>query len=216
MTGEAKEKRRQGLDWPGHEDAETMIGDVRLRNIEDCARVIFRDQIPGDFVECGVWRGGATIFMAGLLSEWSDSRKVWVCDSFQGCPEPSPDQYPKDKGDPHHTFKFLAIPKAEVEANFVRYGLNGPHVRFVEGFFRDSLPGPIEQIALLRADGDMYESQTQILEALYDKVSPGGFVIIDDYYNIAGSHHAVNDFREQRKVTAPMVQVDWCAAYWRK
>ena len=214
MTGQALESRRVGLDWPGHGDAETMIGDVRLQNIVELGTTILQEKIPGDFVECGVWRGGATILMAGLLDEADClDRYVWVCDSFEGCPKGTG----KHEGDPHHTYKFLAVSQEEVQANFVKYQLLSTFVRFVKGFFKDSLPHPdMKQIALLRADGDLYESQMQILEALYDKVSVGGFVIIDDYYNIASSHQAAQDFRKQRGITSPMIKVDWCAAYWRK
>lgn len=223
MEGEALEKRSKGLDWPGQGDAETMIGVERLTNIEDLAGEVFRHSIPGDFVECGVWRGGATIFMAGIISQEyendaisgsaSEYRRVFVCDSFEGCPQGTGSY----SDDPHHTFHFLKVTEEEVRKNFERYNLLGQNVKFVKGWFKDSLPqAPIDQIALLRADGDLYESQMQILTSLYDKVSPGGYVIIDDYYNIAGSHHAVNDFREKRGITSPMVRVDWCAAYWRK
>lgn len=223
MEGEAFDKRSKGLDWPGQGDAETMIGLERLTNIEELGGNVIDEDVPGDFVECGVWRGGATIFMAGVLAD-SDylndpttgrPRCVWVCDSFEGCPEGNPN-YPQDQGDPHHTFKFLSVSENEVRRNFQKYNLLDDNIKFVKGWFENSLPGPIEKIALLRADGDLYSSQSQILNALYDRVSPGGYVIIDDYYNIAGSHHAVNDFREKRGITSPMIRVDWCAAYWRK
>lgn len=216
--GQARDNRSKGLDWPGAGDAETMIGDERMDNIRELATLVLRDGIPGDFVECGVWRGGATIFMQGILKAYGEhtNRQVWVCDSFEGCPEPSPEQYPADREDPHHTFKFLAVSQDEVEANFHRYGLMDRNVRFVKGFFKDTLPHQdMRQIALLRADGDMYESQTQILEALYPLMAPGGVVIIDDYYNIAGSHKAVDDYRARRRVKGDLNRVDWCAAWWR-
>lgn len=220
MTGQEQEQeleqRRQGLDWPGAGDAETMIGEVRLQNILDLGAQLLDDPgVPGDFVECGVWRGGATILMAGLLTERRELgyRKVWVCDSFEGCPKGTGDH----AADPHHTYKFLAVPQKEVEENFRKYNLMSENIRFVPGFFKDTLPPEgMRQIALLRADGDLYESQTQILEGLYDKVADRGFIIIDDYYNIDSSHRAVEDFRSRRGITSPMIRVDWCAAYWRK
>lgn len=219
MTGDARAKREQGLDWPGQGDAETMIGDVRLKNIEELVTRVLKDEVPGDLVECGVWRGGACIFMAGILADQlpkyglTPQRCVWVCDSFEGCPKGTGEH----ADDPHHTYDFLKVDEDQVRQNFIRYDLLADNVRFVKGFFKDTLPCvDMSQIALLRADGDLYESQMQILEALYNRVAPGGFVIIDDYYNISGSHHATNDFREERGIDAPMVKVDWCAAYWRK
>lgn len=222
LSGVALTQRLVGRDWPT-DGAETMIGDTRLLNIQMLAQTVIRENIPGDFVECGVWRGGAAIFMAGVLADNQDDpmapnrqlRRVWVCDSFKGCPAPNPARYPRDEGDAHHMLSFLGVSQTEVKENFMKYGMLRPDVHFIEGFFKDSLPGPIQQISLLRVDGDLYESQMQVLEALYFRISPGGYVIIDDYYNLPGSHHATNDFRRTHGIGNPLVRVDWCAAYWR-
>lgn len=212
---ERRKVRSLGQDWPP--DAETMIGLVRLENIQYLIEIVESEGIPGDVMECGVWKGGATILMAGVLEALDNkTRRVWVADSFQGLPKPNPEQYPVDQGDPHHTYKFLAVSQADVQKNFERYSLMSDRVQFLPGFFKDSLPGPVEKLAVLRVDADMYESTTQALEALYPKVSPQGFVIIDDYYNIRGCHEAVEDFRKRHEIDAPLVRVDWSAAYWRK
>jgi hypothetical protein len=194
------------------DDAETMIGHRRLDNIEECADIIFRDDVPGDLLEAGVWRGGACVFMRALIDDEPD-RRVWVADSFQGLP---PSTHPVDVGynADYKAWGSLAVSREAVEANFRRYGLLDDRVRFLEGFFRDTLPGPVEQLALLRVDGDMYESVTQTLEALYSRVSPGGFVVIDDYAG-AAARLAVDDFRTRLVIKNPMTQVDWTAVYWR-
>lgn len=106
--------------------------------------------------------------------------------------------------------------RQEVEQNFLKYGLLDAQVRFLEGWFRETLPtAPIERLCVLRLDGDMYESTMVALESLYDRVSPGGFVIVDDYLAVPGCRAAVDDFRRTRGITAELVPIDWSGHYWR-
>jgi predicted O-methyltransferase YrrM len=111
----------------------------------------------------------------------------------------------------------LAVSLGEVKANFDCYDLLDEQVVFVQGFFSDTLPslnaGPF---ALIRLDGDMYESTYVALDALYPKLSPGGFIIIDDYGAIEQCRQAVTDYRAKFDIAAPMQQVDWTAVYWQK
>jgi O-methyltransferase len=215
LEGEAKLIRMWGGDWP--KTSETMIGHVRLDNLEECARIVFAEHVPGDFLEAGVWRGGACIFLRALLNleDGGPKRVVWVADSFEGLPPPNEEKYPVDRGDGHHAVDFLRVGLDEVRANFQRYGMLDEHVRFLKGWFKDTLPGPVGELAILRLDGDMYESTIQTLEALYDRVSPGGFVIIDDY-SLIGARTATDDFRASRDIAAPLVHIDWTGVFWRK
>jgi O-methyltransferase len=214
LEGEAKLRRMWGGDWP--ETAETMIGHVRLDNIEECARAVFADHVPGDFLEAGVWRGGACIFMRALLDlEEKEDRVVWVADSFAGLPPPDQDRYPVDRGDGHHTVDALRVSIDEVRKNFLKYDLLDERVVFLKGWFKDTLPGPVKQLAILRLDGDMYGSTIQTLEALYGRVSPGGFVIVDDY-SLIGARTATDDFRERHGITEPLTRIDWTGVFWRK
>ena len=120
-------------------------------------------------------------------------------------------------GDKHHTFEELAVSLDEVKANFAKYGLLDNRVVFLKGWFKDTLrAAPIEQLAVLRLDGDMYESTMDALTALYDKVSRGGFVIVDDYGCIDGCRRAVHDFRDARGIDDPIVDIDGWGVYWRK
>ena len=160
----------------------TMIGRKRLDNIQQLMEQVIADGIPGDVIETGVWRGGATIFMRGVLAAHGvTNRTVWVADSFAGLPPPTA---PQDAG-----FDFsaevapiLAISQQEVEALFARYDLLDEQVKFLPGRFRDTLPSaPIQRLALMRLDGDLYESTMDALVNLYSKLSPGGYVIVDDY-----------------------------------
>lgn len=211
------ERRYGGNDWPL--EAETMIGIPRLENVAWCVGTTIREDIPGDVAECGVWRGGATIMMKAVLTALGDTiRNVWVCDSFQGLPEPDP-RYPADDGDLHYTHNdVLAVSEATVRGNFERYRLLDDRVRFLAGLFEDTLPGPIEQLSVLRLDGDMYSSTIHTLDALYPKVSPGGFVIVDDFGGSGnGCQQAVEFYRESNDITAPISAIaDSGAIYWRK
>lgn len=204
-----------GLIWPS--EAETMIGYARLDNIVDIVWSVLNDGVPGDLLEAGVWRGGAAIMMKAALDSYApiDNRIVWLADSFNGLPPPDP-AYPADVDDPHHTFAELRVSADEVRRNFNRYGLLDHRVRLLEGLFADTLPGPVAQLAVLRCDGDMYGSTWETLVHLEPLVSRGGFVIIDDYYLLKGCRQATDDYRDRELITAPIVQIDQCGAWWRK
>lgn len=205
-----------GGQWPSH--AHTMIGKDRLDNIQACAESILHDRVPGDFMETGVWRGGATIFMRAILKAYGvTDRAVWVADSFKGLPPPQPDLYPADTKDVLYRFRKLAVSVEQVQGAFAKYGLLDEQVRFLEGWFQDTLPtAPIEKLALLRLDGDMYGSTMVALESLHHRVSPGGFVIIDDYGGIPACRQAVHDFRDRRGVTEPIRGIDRTGVYWQR
>jgi O-methyltransferase len=207
--------RTFGLDWPT--EAETMIGLVRLDNIRACATDALAQGVPGDFVETGVWRGGACIYLRAILAAYGDhDRRVWVADSFQGVPPPDPDMYPADGGDTLFAYRQLAVSLPCVQQNFRRYGFADRQVRFLPGWFRDTLPdAPVDRLAVLRLDGDLYESTIVALRSLYRKVSPGGYVIIDDYGAIPACKQAVDDFRDEMAIREPLARIDWTGVFWR-
>jgi O-methyltransferase len=194
-----------------------MIGLKRLDNLQDCIGKIIREKIPGDLIECGVWRGGACIFMQGALSAYgATDRKVFVADSFEGLPEPDPDKYPADEGDKHYTCSELSISKEEVEDNFRKYGLFADNVVFLKGWFNDTLhQAPINQLSILRLDGDMYGSTIEALSILYPKLSKGGFCIIDDYA-LKGCKLAVDDYRREQGIHTALEKIDWSGVFWQK
>jgi O-methyltransferase len=210
------EVRRLGGDWPS--EAETMIGIVRLDNLQHCITSVLDSEIPGDLIETGVWRGGATIFMRAVLKARNvTDRTVWVADSFQGLPKPDALNYPADAGDHHWTSDLLAVSLDQVRSNFDKYGLLDDQVRFLPGWFRDTLPtAPIERLAVLRLDGDMYESTIVALQALHPKLSPGGYAIIDDYGAVQGCRDAVHDYRTQHNITDEIIRIDSCGVFWRR
>lgn len=210
-----KDLREMGRDWPTQ--AHSMIGNRRMSNLREIAECILECNIPGDLIETGVWRGGACIMMRAVLKAYGDTtRRVFVADSFCGLPAPNPD-IAADAGDEHYTFSELFVSSEQVRANFAKYDLLDSQVCFLEGWFSDTLPtAPIDQIALLRLDGDMYESTMDALNALFDKVTPGGFVIVDDYGAVAGCQRAILEFRKQRNIEDPLYDIDGYGAFWRK
>ena len=203
-----------GQYWPAR--AHTMIGRRRLRNFRTAIETIITDRIAGDILEAGVWRGGASIYARGVLKALGDnSRKVYVADSFEGLPKPD-QRYPADQGDQHWEIDFLKASLEEVKANFSAYDLLDEQVVFVEGFFEDTLSNiAIDSLSVLRLDGDMYGSTIQILDSLYKKVSPGGFVIVDDYNALANCREAVDNFRAAHGIEETMETIDWTGIYWR-
>ncbi len=194
----------------------TMMGRKRLDNLEFCLERILADGVPGDLIETGVWRGGATIFMRGVLAAYGvRDRIVWVADSFAGFPAP---RLPQDAAVDYSTTRSdEAISLDEVKALFARYDLLDDQVRFLKGWFRDTLPGaPIERLALLRLDGDLYESTMDALGPLYPKLAPGGYVIVDDYFSCPPCAEAVRDYRRSHGVTDEIVPIDGQSVFWRK
>ncbi len=206
--------RLLGRDWPSL--SFSMIGGVRMRNLRYACETVVLDGVQGDLIETGVWRGGACILMKGILAAYGDeTRRVYVADSFAGLPPPDSKNFPEDAGDKHHAYTELQVSRADVEANFRRFGLMDDRVVFLEGWFKDTLPdAPIDRLAVLRLDGDMYESTIEAMDALYHKVSYGGFVIVDDYF-MQPCAKAVHDFRERYGITSPILPIDGWGAYWR-
>ena len=210
-----EQARADGRDWPV--GAETMIGMRRLDNLEHCVRDVMENDVPGDLMETGVWRGGASIFMRAVLKAFDDPRSVWLADSFQGLPRPDSITYPADEGDSLWRRTKLAVSVDQVKANFARYGLLDDQVHFLIGWFSETLPtAPVERLAVLRLDGDLYESTIVALRALYPKVSPGGYVIVDDWGAVPACKQAVLDFRREVGITDVIHEVDWTGAYWQR
>jgi predicted O-methyltransferase YrrM len=220
-----EEKRRNGLDWPA--TALTMCGWFRLRNLRMLAQEVLVRGIPGHFIETGVWRGGSCIMLAAVLANDSEiygiedyqspfsskGREVYVCDSFEGLPKPS---RAEDANDLHHVMApLLAVSLEDVRENFRRFGLLADNVKFVKGWFKDTLPALAGPFSLVRLDGDMYESTMDSLNALYSKLSPGGFLIVDDY-NLPNCKRAVTEFRDLNNITDEIRTIDANGIYWRK
>jgi hypothetical protein len=208
--------REVGRDWPSM--AHTMIGVKRLANLRMLAEKVIRNGVPGDFIETGVWRGGACILMRAVLHAFDiTDRRVWVADSFEGLPAPDEQNYPADKGSDYHTYRELVVPLETVRRNIEKYGLLDDQIVFLKGWFKDALPAaPIKRLAILRLDGDLYESTIIALNALYDKLSADGYVIVDDYHVVPGCQSAIHDFLAARRIQPQICEIDGLGVYWQK
>jgi O-methyltransferase len=211
-----EDRRLFGKDWP--RDAHSMVGKLRLNNLQYCVEKVITNDVPGDFIETGVWRGGSCILIKAVLSALAiTDRRVWLADSFAGLPPPDPETYPLDADLDLSVYKELAVSLETVKENFRKYDLLDDSVCFLPGWFRDTLPtAPIERLAVLRLDGDLYESTMIALESLYHKLSKGGFLIVDDFGCIGQCKSAVFDFRARNNITEPILEIDWTGAYWQK
>jgi hypothetical protein len=203
----------------------SMLPLARMNNIQACVTDVLAKGVPGDVIETGVWRGGATIFMRAILAALGDGeRTVWVADSFEGLPEPDAERFPieaaahrgpvMEKG-----YRRFAASLEDVRANFATFGLLDDRVRFLQGWFKDTLPtAPIERLAVMRLDGDYYESTMDALTNLYDKLSVGGYAIIDDYGedDWTNCRQAVDEFRASRGIDDEMIEVDLRCWYWQR
>lgn len=215
---------QDGLDVSSVEYANTrltMAPRKTLENVEFCIRECVKNKIEGDFIECGVWRGGISIFANEIFKSLKENRKVYLSDSFEGLPKPNAAKYPMDSGDIHWTLSELAVSLESVKENFKIFGDINDNLIFLKGWFKDTLPTcDIEKICVLRMDGDMYESTMDTLVNLYPKLSVGGFCIVDDYGH-KGANEAVKDYRTQHNITDEIIIIDprpnvYPSAYWIK
>ena len=154
-----------------------------------------------------------TIFMRALLKAYGvRDRKVWVADSFEGLPPPAD----KNDGWDLSDFDYLKVSLEQVKANFQKFSLLDDQVRFLQGWFSDTLPAaPIDRLSILRLDGDLYSSTMDALKCLYPKLSRGGYVIVDDYYSWPACRRAVTDFLAASSLSPKIKEIDGCAVYWR-
>lgn len=201
-----------------------MAGLKRLDNIRELLTDVIQNNIEGDYIETGVWRGGSSIFARAVLYVNGQSdRTSYVCDSFRGLPP----------GDRNLTFnktgieltdqgwdktKYLEVPAEIVAQGFQKHSLLDSNVVFAKGFFNETMPPlskRIKKLSIMRLDGDMYESTVDVLYHLFDKLSVGGYVIMDDWANFP-SKHACNDFFKVHGISPNIIAIDSSSAYWKK
>jgi O-methyltransferase len=234
-----RDKRLAGLDW--RSQAHTQIGMRRLDNLHALVTKVLVTETQGDLIETVVWRGGSTILMRGILrAHGITDRAVWVADSFEGFPTTeeqgasarsfsSPElaavrgyfQGALEASEPalrtslDHMMQGASL--EDVRDRFDRYGLLDDQVKFLRGWFRDTLPSaPIERLALLRLDGDLYDSTYDALDALYPRLSVGGYTIVDDYGWVEECRRAVHDYLDAHRIQVAVHRVDDEAVYWQK
>ncbi len=211
--------RALGQEWPLPQHADTMVGLARLDNVQACVADVVARGVPGDLIEAGTWRGGVTVLMRAVLAALGDEeRRVWVADSFEGVPRANAQDYPADGGlEFISELTELTASVEDVQRTFSRYGLLDDRVRFLPGWFKDTLPqAPTGPLAVIRIDGDLYESTMDALTALYPRLSVGGYLIVDDYHDIPACRRAVSDYRVTHSIREKVHTVDWTAIYWQR
>jgi len=188
----------------------TMVGPARIQNLSRLAQRIEDERIPGDVVECGVYKGGTAAILARSATHSPLPRTVWLFDTFQGMPPASAADGPEAASWVGH----LSSSPARVEKLLRRTGADLSRVRIVPGLFQDTFPAlRIPQVALLNIDADWYESVKLCLETFYNAVVPRGFISIDDYGAWPGCRRAVDEFFQSRSLSYPLQPVD-SAAHW--
>jgi O-methyltransferase len=208
--------REGGRDWPSR--AYSMVGEKRMNNFRTLIERVIQENVAGDIIETGVWRGGACIMARAVLKAYGiTDRRVILADSFEGLPPPDGKTYPADKGATWHKMAPLAVSLEHVKENFNKFDFLDDQVVFLKGWFKDTMPlVESKKIAVLRLDGDMYESTITVLDALYDKVTSGGWVIVDDYDLVPACKQAVTDFLERRKLAPEIIPIDGIGVYFQK
>jgi predicted O-methyltransferase YrrM len=185
----------------------TMSSNARLRGLHRAVRRVVERAIPGDVVECGTARGGSAALMGLTLKQLDAERTLWVFDSFEGMPPPT-------EADPDREIAELYVGTCrgeltEVKALFERLGVLG-RSKLIKGMFQETVPAcDVGTISVLHLDGDWYESVKVCLDHLYDRVSPGGVIQIDDYGYWEGARRAVEDFFRERSINVQLERLDY-------
>ena len=200
----------------------TLCGESSIQFLKQAMTTVLGENIPGDFIEAGVWRGGIPILMRAFLKENNEQhRKVWLADSFEGLPTNW--RQMKDVRDRlasilMQLFGQLAVDQQQVENSFRRFDLLDQQVKFLPGWFNETLTQlpPQNKFALIRLDGDYYESTKDAITSLYPLLSSKGFIILDDYHLPLGCKRAVEEYRQQNGIDSEIISINSQSVYWRK
>lgn len=200
----------------------TMTTIERLYALWSAVEYVAASRLPGDIVECGVWRGGSMMLAALKLKQCDAAdRKLWLFDTFAGLPKPDAEIDIDVLGNRAidgwnaHTLSdgktyWAYADEADVRNNMSLTGYPNHFQEFVAGLVEETIPtnGPAT-ISLLRIDTDFYNSYKHILHHFYDRVAPGGVIIFDDYGHFGGAKRAVDEFMSERGIVTPLIRVDY-------
>lgn len=196
----------------------TLVCHERLYNLYDLCNEMEKKGIPGSFVECGVWKGGASAVMAHIADRWKSDRQIWLFDSFEGLPKPKEIDGQEAKKIFEEN-KLIASVEDIEDLFFKKFNFDKNNIHIIKGWFNESLPKhkeKIGQISILRLDGDWYESTKTCLKNLFDNVVKSGYVIIDDYGCWPGCKKAVDEFLFERDIKADLIRIDRSGYYFKK
>ncbi|MEW6305975.1 MAG: TylF/MycF/NovP-related O-methyltransferase [Verrucomicrobiota bacterium] len=205
----------------------TMTTPQRCKALWEQCHEVMRHRVPGCFAECGVWRGGSSAIMGLAARHAREPRHLHLFDSFEGLPEPTATdgQSAAEYSGGRASGALKSVGQCQVGlAEVKRYLLDQLRfdeslVHFHVGWFQNTIPAIAPQlgpIALLRLDGDWYESTMVCLDGLYQHVSPGGIIVLDDYHAWAGCRKATDEFRARHHIQSPLHKIDFEAVYWVK
>lgn len=194
----------------------TLTSRERIFALCDAVRYLVRNEIPGSYVECGVWKGGSMMAVAlTLLSLGVDDRDLWLFDTFEGMTAPgeldvdlhgkrASDEYQRREGN------WAQAPLTQVENALLGTGYKASRVHFVKGKVEDTLPARApDTLALLRLDTDWYESTKHELTHLFPRLSRGGVLIVDDYGHYLGARQATDEYLEEAEVPILLNKIDY-------
>jgi hypothetical protein len=193
----------------------SLVGSSGLEATYNAVAELLNDNIAGCLVECGVAEGGCSALMATVVTNHAREKTTWLFDSFEGLPDPTERDFvepgrrvtgenvrPLERGSCLGTFEKVQ------RVLFHEFGLKRASVRLVKGWFQDTLPiyrDKVGPIAMLRIDGDWYESTKCCLDNLFDQLVPGGYCIVDDYGTFYGCRKAVDEFIQSRNLKVQAV-----------
>ncbi|GAB4092302.1 class I SAM-dependent methyltransferase [Flaviaesturariibacter terrae] len=198
----------------------TMTSPERLFTLSTAVRYVVKNRIQGDFVECGVWRGGSSMMMAIELLAAGELRDLYLYDTYEGMSEPgaedvdlnqnSADKLLQRSQKTNESIIWAYATLEDVRQNLSRTGYPAANTHYVQGKVEDSIPATLPRtIALLRLDTDWYESTRHELLHLYPLVAPGGVVIIDDYGHWQGARKAVDEYFAQHNLFPLLHRIDY-------
>jgi len=197
----------------------TMVSRERMYATMISCKYVVENSIPGDFVECGVWRGGNAILAAGIFKLYGSDKRVWLFDTFEGFNDAG---IKPDERDEITTERMDEVQKLyynpescgnsidDVRANFDKFGLLSDNIRFIKGDVLETLisPDTPHEISVLRLDTDLYESTLTELDIFYPRVAVGGILMIDDYGDCVGARKAVETYFSD-KTRPPLQYIDY-------
>jgi len=198
----------------------SMTSRENMYALYNAVKYLAKNNIPGDLVECGVWKGGSAMLMAYALNP--KNRNIYLYDTFSGMAEPETvdqqladsasarDIWQKTKQKNHNSWCFASL--SEVNDNLLKTGYPPQKIFLIEGRVEETIPQIMpKEIALLRLDTDWYKSTKHELEHLFPRLVPGGVLIIDDYGSWAGAQKAIQEYRQENKIKMLLTRIDGTA-----
>lgn len=194
----------------------TLTSPERIVTLSRAVRHVIENQIPGDFVECGVWKGGSVMEILRTLIRLGDqTRHIYLFDTFAGMTAPTTEDVSYDGEVAEETYikvnrKLITVSLPDVKRAVLSLGYDASKIHFIEGDILKTVPSQAPQkIALLRLDTDWYESTLHEMNHLYPRLSPQGVLIVDDYGHWKGSKKAVDEYMKAHKLPLFLNRIDY-------